>query len=177
MTKKIKTKWWWYEHKSTSGCNFPNSFVVVSPSWLGWFSELLEENLGFQMSNSEESKNHTGKKCSWPLEMVYWEMYYEPVKLKSSEIILHIGCALKKNKKSWRNNNSDSLLVFRGIFSPLNCTVFSGTTKAPKFSCCKFKLQLEDQLYSMVGYIRLRLVVLGSSCFKRCHRTSHHLAV
>ena len=52
------------------------------------------------MSNSEECKNHTGKKCSWPLEIVYWEMYYEPVKLKSSEIILHIGCALKKTKKA-----------------------------------------------------------------------------
>ena len=67
------------------------------------------------MRNSEDSKNHTVKKCSWPLEIVYWEMYYEPVKPKNSEIILHIGCALKK-KKTWRNNNSDSVLVFCGIF-------------------------------------------------------------
>lgn len=44
-------------------------------------------------------------------------MYYEPVKPKNSEIILHISCALKKKKKkTWRNNNSDSLLVFCGIF-------------------------------------------------------------
>lgn len=47
------------------------------------------------MRNSEDCKNSV-KKCSWPLEIVYWEMYYAPVKLKSSEITLHIGCALKK---------------------------------------------------------------------------------
>ena len=48
------------------------------------------------------------------MKMAYWGMDYEPVKPKSSEIILGIGCALKTGKTA-----PDSLLVICGTLAPL----------------------------------------------------------
>ena len=59
--------------ETTNPCrsNSPNIFVVVSPSWMGCISELLEENMCFQTLNSEDSKNCIANKISWPSEVVY----------------------------------------------------------------------------------------------------------